>query len=218
MQNIKQYLVLSIFITGLLSACDKPKETEAESSAIDSTTQLPNKTKVEPKAEPAIETPVKKYDPEVINFEGFGPAKFGDNEESVRMSWGRPLNASKPAVGATCYYLYLDPKPEHYQEIAFMFEDGKFVRYDVDDSKWVAPGNIVVGDTLEKVLKAHAGHIQNQPHKYIEGAHTLVVTPPVIKSGEKSNASLIFETDANNIVINWRIGVSPQVYYVEGCS
>jgi len=216
MQNIKQFLVLSIFITGLLSACDKPKETETD-PATESTAQSSDHTNPAPKPDPAIETPIKTNDPEVINFEGFGPAKFGDNEESVRMSWGRPLIASKPAVGATCYYLYLDPKPEHQQQIAFMFEDGKFVRYDVDDPKWVAPGNIVVGDTMAKVLQAHAGHVQNQPHKYIEGAHTLVVTP-VVKSGEKSNASLIFETDANNLVINWRIGVSPQVYYVEGCS
>jgi len=216
MQNIKQFLVLSILITGLLSACDKPKEAETD-PATESTAQSDH-TNAAPKSDPAIEVPIKTNDPEVINFEGFGPAKFGGNEESVRMSWGRPLTASKPAVGATCYYLYLDPKPEHQQQIAFMFEDGKFVRYDVDDPKWVAPGNITVGDTMAKVLQAHAGHVQNQPHKYIEGAHTLVVTPPVSKSGEKSSASLIFETDANSLVINWRIGVSPQVYYVEGCS
>lgn len=217
MQNIKQFLVLSIFITGLLSACDKPKEIQTD-TATESTAQSSDHTNATPKPNPAIEPPIKTNDPKVINFEGFGPAKFGDNEESVRMSWGRPLTASKPAVGATCYYLYLDPKPDTHQQIAFMFEDGKFVRYDVDDPKWVAPGNIVVGDTIAKVLQAHAGHVQNQPHKYIEDAHTLVVTPTVLSSSQKSNASLIFETDANNLVINWRIGVSPQVYYVEGCS
>lgn len=218
MQKFRPYIVLSLFIAGLFSACDKPSKNEVES-----TTQSSGNTSTVPKSEPAIEAPINKNNPKVINFAGFGPAKFGDNEESVRMSWGRPLTASKPAEGATCYYLYLDPKPENHQEIAFMFEDGKFVRYDIDDPKWVAPGNIVVGDTMEKVLKAHAGHIQNQPHKYIEGAHTLVVTPGEIKlgeakPGEKSNASLIIETDAKNIVTNWRIGVSPQVYYVEGCS
>lgn len=217
MQNFSQYLVLVLFMTGLLSACNQPKESATESIATESSKQSSNNTAALQKVEPATETPTKNYDAEVINFAGFGPAKFGDNEESVRISWGRPLNASKPAVGATCYYLYLDPKPKVHQEIAFMFEDGKFVRYDIDDPKWVAPGNIVVGETMEKVLKAHVGHIQNHPHKYIEGAHTLVVTP-VSTSNQKSNAILIFETDANNIVTNWRIGVSPQVFYVEGCS
>lgn len=223
MKNFSQSVVLTLLMAGLLSACDKPQESATESTALESAKQSSNNTAVSPKVEPAIETPLKKYDAEVINFAGFGPAKFGGSEESVRMSWGRPLKASEPAVGATCYYLYLDnvnleSAPKHHQEIAFMFEDGKFVRYDIDDPKWVAPGNIVVGDAMEKVLEAHAGHIQNQPHKYIEGAHTLVVTPPVSTSSQKSNASLIFETDAKGIVINWRIGVSPQVYYVEGCS
>lgn len=214
MQNIKQFLVLIIFITGFISACDKPKQAETESSA-----QTQNKTEIVPTANPKIETPVKVNDAEVINFAGFGPAKFGDNEESVRMSWGHPLEAGKPAVGATCYYLTIDPKPEDRRGITFMFEDAKFVRYDVDDPKWVAPGNIVVGDKLTDVLQAHAGHVDNQPHKYIEGAHTLVVTPTKTATENKpSSARLIFETDANNIIINWRIGVSPQVYYVEGCS
>ena len=213
MQSFSQYVVFTLLMTGFLSACNQPKEFATESTA-----QTPNNTEIVPKAEPTIETPVNNNDPEVINFAGFGPAKFGDNEELVRMSWGRPLIASEPAVGATCYYLYLDPKPKNNQEIAFMFEDGKFVRYDIDDPKWAAPGNIVVGDTIEKVLEAHAGHIQNQPHKYIEGAHTLVVTPPVSTSSQKSNASLIFETDAKGIVTKWRIGLSPQAHYVEGCS
>lgn len=210
MQLSSKYIALTLLITGLLSACDKAKESVTEPAA-----QSPNSNSVNP----ATNLPEKKYDAEVINFEGFGPAKFGDNEELVRMSWGRPLSAGKPAVGATCYYLHLDPMPKPHQGIAFMLEDGEFVRYDIDDSKWVAPGNIVVGDTLAMVMQAHAGHVENQPHKYIDGAHTLVVTPTKSGSENKpSSARLIFETDANNIVINWRIGVEPQVYYVEGCS
>ncbi len=228
MQRSRKYIALTLLMTGLLSACDKAKESVTnpaeQSTGSNSAEATPNTSA----------TPEKNYDAEVINFEGFGPAKFGGNEESVRMSWGHPLNASKPAVGATCYYLYLDtldlnaknlnsgnldarPKPQ--QGIAFMLEDGEFVRYDIDDSKWVAPGNIVVGDTMATVMQAHAGHVENQPHKYIDGAHTLIVTPTKIGSESKpSSARLIFETDASNTVINWRIGVEPQVYYVEGCS
>jgi hypothetical protein len=216
MQRSSRYIVFTLLITGLLSACDKAKQPATELAAQSTNS---NGTEAMPGTNPATDLPEKNYDATVINFEGFGPAKFGSNEESVRMSWGRPLEASKPAVGATCYYLYLDPKPEAHQGIAFMFEDGQFVRYDIDDPKWVAPGNIVVGDTLATVMQAHAGHVENQPHKYIDGAHTLVVTPDKAESENKpSNARLIFETDANNIVINWRIGVEPQVYYVEGCS
>lgn len=213
MPRPSKYIVFTLLFTGLLSACDKAKEKE-------SVTEPAAQTSSSNGANPTKNLPEKKLnDPKVINFEGFGPAKFGDKEESVRMSWGRPLSASKPAMGATCYYLHLDPKPEHHQQIAFMFEDGGFVRYDIDDPKWVAPGNIVVGDTMATVMEAHAGQIENQPHKYIEGAHTLVVTPTKTGPENKPGSThLIFETDANNTVINWRIGVEPQVYYVEGCS
>ncbi|MES2499661.1 MAG: hypothetical protein V4570_03935 [Pseudomonadota bacterium] len=199
------YLMSALSMCCALSACDNQPSVEP----------------IKPQSEPELtnKTSQKNHDAEVINFAGFGPAKFGGNEESVRMSWGRPLNASKPVAGATCYYLYLDPKPEPQQEIAFMLEDGQFVRYDVDHPKWIAPGNIVVGDTMTKVVQAHAGRIENQPHKYIEGAHTLIVTPTEVESDNKlSSTRLIFETDANDIVINWRIGVAPQVYYVEGCN
>lgn len=134
-------------------------------------------------------------------------------KESVRMSWGRPLNASKPALGATCHYLYMENMLEPLRGVTFMLEDRQFVRYDVSDTQQVAPGDIVVGDSAASVLQAHAGHVENQPHKYIEGAHTLVVTPV-----EQTNARLIFETDANDTIVNWRIGVPPQIYYVEGCS
>jgi hypothetical protein len=199
--RIESALLVSLLSISLL-ACDKAKEPPIE-PPLPSTGKLVN---------PAI-IQTKHYNADIINFDGFGPAKFGSNEESVRMSWGRPLNASKPAVGATCYYLYTGALPEQQQDIAFMLEDGHFVRYDVGDTKQVAPGDIVVGDSAASVMKAHAGHVENQPHKYIQGAHTLVVTPV-----EQTHARLIFETDANDTIVNWRIGVPPQIYYVEGCS
>lgn len=158
-----------------------------------------------------------RHNPAIIKFEGFGLATFGSNEEAVRQAWGRPLLASKPASGATCYYLYKEVLPQlsntHQRGIAFMMEDGEFVRFDVDDTSQVAPGNIMVGESMASVQVAHAGNVDTQPHKYIEGAHTLVVS-----AINHPNARLIFEIDGQNTVINWRIGVTPQVYYVEGCS
>ena len=200
--RIESALLVSLLSMSLL-ACDKAKEPPI----------VPPPLPPMPSTGSLANLVNKHYNADIINFDGFGPAKFGSNEESVRMSWGRPLNASKPAIGATCYYLYMDKLPEHQQGIAFMLEDGQFVRYDVGDTKQVAPGDIVVGDSAASVMQAHAGHVENQPHKYIQGAHTLVVTPV-----EQTNARLIFETDANDTIVNWRIGVPPQVYYVEGCS
>ena len=161
-------------------------------------------------AEPALGA--HKNDPAVVNFAGFGPAHFGDDEEHVRMAWGYPLVSGKPAAGSTCYYLAMDPPPENGRGIRFMMEEGKFVRYDVDVPLHVAPGDIVVGDDGEAVRKAFAGRIDEQPHKYVEGGRTLTVS--ALYGGA---AKLVFEIDAAGKVGNWRIGVPPQVYYVEGC-
>lgn len=198
--RIESALLVSLLSMSLL-ACDKAKEPPI-------VPPMPSTDSIA-----IANNPIKKYNANIINFNGFGPAKFGSNEKSVRMSWGRPLVASKPALGATCHYLYMENMLEPLRGVAFMLEDGQFVRYDVGDTQQVAPGDIVVGDSAVSVMQAHAGHVENQPHKYIEGAHTLIVTPD-----EQTNARLIFETDANDTIVNWRIGVPPQIYYVEGCS
>ena len=131
-----------------------------------------------PETVPAVaETPVAVNDPEVINFQGFGPAKFGGNEESVRMSWGRPLNAAKPAEGSTCLYLNPETLPDAKRGIGFMLEEGKFVRYDIDDASQIAPGNFKVGDEAANIKAAFAGRIEEAPHKYLPKGFTLTVTP-----------------------------------------
>ena len=155
---------------------------------------------------------VRRNDPAVINFEGFGPAQFGDDQESVRIAWGRPLEAGEPAPGSTCHYLVPDPPMPGEGGIAFMIEDGKFVRYDVDDPSVAAPGDIVIGETAEEVIAAFPDNVDIQPHKYEQGATYFVVTSP-----EGADARLIFEMNPVGRVVRWRIGVPPQVHYVEGC-
>lgn len=161
---------------------------------------------------PAASAPAN--DPAVINFEGFGPAKFGADEEQVRMSWGRPLKGEPdPTDGpGPCYYLSMDPPAED-GGIAFMIEGSRFVRYDVYSVIHVAPGDFTVGARADDVLAKFAGRVEAMPHKYVEGARYLVVTPE-----QGGDARLVFEVDPDGLVTTWRIGLLPQVMYVEGCS
>lgn len=201
--SLINYPIILTIALAALTACDKKEELPTEPPR-------PTTQSVPADLNDASKNRQFKFNP--AGFNGFGPAKFGGNEEDIRMSWGRPLKASKPPKGMSCYYLYSDTMP-HQRGVSFMLEDGRFVRYDVHDPRQTAPGNIVVGDSTSAIMQAYAGHVHNQPHKYIEGAHTLIVTPP-----QATKARLIFETDANDKVIEWRVGVPPQVYYVEGCS
>ncbi len=154
------------------------------------------------------------HDPSVVRWDGFGAADFGEGEEAVRMSWGRPLTAGEPAEGASCYMLFQDPQPPEGRGIAFMFEDDGFRRYEVDVepliTAHVAPGDISVGDEADAVTAAF-DDVEEAPHKYVEGGRTLSVDAP------QGDTRLVFETDADGRIASWRIGQTPQVDYVEGC-
>ena len=54
--------------------------------------------------------------------------------------------------------------------------------------------------------------IEQQNHKYVEGGHYL-------RAGADSGEGVVvFETGADDVVTEWRVGLPPQVDYVEGCS
>lgn len=147
----------------------------------------------------------------VIGYHGFGPARFGDDEEAVRISWGRPLEKSGSEPDH-CAYLLPEPRQAP-PGIAFMLVDGRFARYDIDTPRYTAPGGGVVGDDTATLRALHGERIAVQPHKYVDGGAVWVVTPP-----DGGAARLIFEIDAQGQVSRWRVGVPPGVFFVEGCS
>ena len=158
------------------------------------------------------------HDPTIVRWTGFGPADFGATDEEVRIAWGWPLQAAGPAEGSTCYELVQEPRPEEADGVAFLFEEGGFRRYEVAIqpliAAHVAPGDIAVGDRAEAVFEAFED-AEDGPHKYESDWRTVTIPAP---DGEaEADTSLVFEIDGDGIVRNWRIGLEPQVSYVEGC-
>ena len=92
-----------------------------------------------------------------------------------------------------------------------MVEDGKFVRVDVGNDKEIAPGGGKKGMSADEIGKLYAGRVEIQPHKYEQGAKVLRVS-------DAGGGVLVFETSSDGKVARWRVGVPPQVDYVEGCS
>ena len=199
--------VLSVALVLALTACGPRETAPAPAAPADATAAVPTPTPA-----PVAAVAAGKNDPAVINFAGFGPATFGTDEEHVRQAWGRPLVAGTPAEGSSCYLLTMDPAPEPGKGIRFLFEDGGFARYEINDAQFAAPGDIVVGAQASDVMTKFAGRITEQPAKYLEGAKTLIVTPE-----DGGDARLMFDVDPAGIVTAWRIGMPPQIYYVEGC-
>ncbi len=147
---------------------------------------------------------------DTIAFTGFGPAAFGADEETVRMAWGKALEGA-PDQPDGCYVLLPAPRGEPPYPVGFMFEGGKFSRIDVRTDAIAAPGGGTLGMSADDIVRLYPG-AQTTPHKYVEGARMLRV-----KDSAGSSSALVFETDANGVVVAWRIGVPPQVDYVEGC-
>jgi hypothetical protein len=178
--------------------------------------------------DPALDEPVEEVPPatapdaaaalapRVADFSGFGPAPFGAEAEALQLAWGGPLeggaqDGADQAAGG-CHYLFPQPRPVQGYGTGFMIEGGRFVRVDVDDPAATAPGGGRIGMAGPEIAALYPGRVEQRPHKYVEGASYLRVTR------EGSDTVLLFETDAGGVVQEWRIGLPPQVDYVEGCS
>ncbi|HSD16202.1 MAG TPA: lectin [Thermomonas sp.] len=149
-----------------------------------------------------------------ITFKGFGPANFGATAEEVRMAWGGDLGDARPSEPGGCYYLIPQPVGADGYRTAFMIEGDKFARIDVRRDDVAAPGGGKVGMTRAQVAALYT-RIEEQPHKYTHGQYLRV------KDAAGGNGVLVFEADGKGDdarVTAWRIGVPPQVDYVEGCS
>ena len=148
-----------------------------------------------------------------IGYAGFGPAEFGADEEAVRIAWGKELKADAPSEPGGCYYLFPQPDPQGGYGVAFMIEGDKFARIDVDSADIAAPGGGRIGMGADEINERYAGRVEARKHKYVDGAQYLRVSAP-----RRGNGVLVFETDAAGTITGWRIGVPPQVDYVEGCA
>ena len=155
---------------------------------------------------PGVEGPA----PGAIGFEGFGPARFGDPAEAVRQAWDGDLGEERPMERGGCHYLVPRPLRGEGDGIAFMIEGDRFVRIDVRDPAITAPGGARVGLAGDEVRALYPG-VEALPHKYDPAGG-------VLRVGGPGGGVLVMELDGDGRVDAWRIGVPPQVDYVEGCS
>ncbi len=215
-------MIAALALTAVLAACGReesndtgtPPQTPPDAPATPTpATPAPAVAEQPPAVPPDDESATPAGTDGPTGFHGFGPARFGDDAESVRIAWGRPLAFDRElAPGDVCAYLQPDPAQQAGAGIAFMIEDGRFVRYDVSTPDYEAPGGGRVGMQRQALESRYQGRFGLGPHKYIEGGHYLRVAGP-----EGSDSALVFELDSSGQASEWRIGLPPPVDYVEGC-
>jgi hypothetical protein len=191
---------LAVACSVLMSACGSADQS---TPAVSSPAKADAATVEKPATKPAADTTT------LARYDGYGDMRFGMDDAAFKQAWAGELNSAAPAPGATCVI----KRPvwvKAPRDFGFMFEGGRFVRYDVGTAKEEAPGGGKVGMTKAAVQVLY-GSIEAQPHKYVDGAEYLRVRAP------HGDALLVFETDAAGKVTRWHVGVPPQVDYVEGC-
>ncbi|UOV00626.1 lectin [Pseudoxanthomonas mexicana] len=206
---MKSLLPLVMAVT-LLSACQR--DPAAAPATEPQTTATATPMAEAPAPTPAADDTAAPAGPvSQASFLGYGDMKLGSTVDEARAAWGGELNGA-PMEGTTCHYLW--PKwISRPADFAFMMEDGRFVRYDVGTDKETAPGGGKVGMSVEELQKLYSGALKASPHKYTQGGQYLSMD-----AGDVAPTRLVFEVDAAGKVTSWRVGLSPQVEYVEGCS
>ena len=192
------------------AAIEKPGSAGSADSGVTAKPETPQ-TVPAPTTETPSDTGATPSGIAQASFTGYGDMRLGSTVEEAKAAWGGELKG-KPSEGSTCYYL--TPKwVTTPSDFAFMAENGKFVRYDVGTDKEAAPGGGKVGMGVEELQKLYNNALQSTPHKYVQGGSNLSVAASGV-----APSKLIFETDATGKVSAWRVGLVPQVDYVEGCS
>lgn len=147
-------------------------------------------------------------------MDGYGTLDFGMSAEEAHAGWnGNPLEPAGQVDDPMACHLLVPAGQPSPPELAFMFEDDLFVRYSVASKEITAPGGGRVGMDEAALQGLYGRSLQVMPHKYVEGGKVLL-------SREDAGglpSQLAFELDADGRVTAWRVGMAPQVGYMEGC-
>jgi len=203
-----------------LAACSRDPEPAADASATpaEGTVMAPATMPADPDLAPASPADVRSDSP--ARLDGFGAVPLGAPIDQVRARFGEPLQGlATDAKGAPlaaddgnedCYYL----RPEKRNPAGpwFMIEGRKLVRYDVRGTGIVAPGGGRVGMTLGELQQLYPERADVTPDKYEPAAQHLRVRPQ-----QEGQGIIDFALDTDGKVGSWRVGLPPQVDYVEGC-
>lgn len=228
MTAIHRSVRLTVLPAGLLlalslTACERPApptappEAEAAEPALPTEAPPPITDAGTPPINPAPSgTPpaTTPDDPaQLARWDGYGDMKFGMDAAAMRTAWGGEFQGGPlPEEGPDSCYFFSPVGQATQADLAFMLEGGKFVRYGAESPRVVAPGGGKTGMTAAEIEALYPGRIETSPHKYVPRGKYLTIAAP------DGATKLVFEADDAGRITDWRLGVEPQVGYVEGCS
>ncbi|MCC6431224.1 MAG: hypothetical protein IT354_09965 [Gemmatimonadaceae bacterium] len=198
MTNVRPLVAGVLAAAAALSACaDRPAST-ADTSAVEVAATPPRDSG-------AIATTAYVY----VSDYGVGDLRAGMTlEQAQRIA--ADLKPIARTDSTECSYLDWPSAPPG---VLVMYDGGRIARFDIDSAGVRTAAGAQVGDSEARVDSLYAGRVTTTPHKYTDG-HYLTVTPP---RAADSLFRLVFEAEGGTIT-RYRVGIMPQVQYVEGCS
>lgn len=197
--------VLALGIALALGGCDRTAETPSR----DAEAAVPAPAEATPAVTAAPAAPTAPVASGPARLDGYGPLRLGSTLDEVRADWKDPLQGEVPDD----YCHALRPQGTQADDVILMIEGRRLVRYDVRNDRIIAPGGGKVGMSLGQLQTLYPDRGDVTAHKYDEKGHNLRVRPAA-----EGGAIVNFEINGDGNVTAWRVGTTPQVDYVEGCS
>jgi hypothetical protein len=142
----------------------------------------------------------------VLREDGIGPAKIGMSLAQLNaVLHERFSTPTEEWESKECFYV----KPSRHPHIAFMIEDGRVTRIDVDAAGISTSTGVQVGDPESRALKVYGSKLKVEPAQYTDG-HYLTAR------SSDGHFGIRFETN-NSKIESFYSGRYESIQYVEGC-
>lgn len=141
-------------------------------------------------------------------LDGFGPLKLGIDMTAAGQAWPGVFDSLPRMAEGICFHA----NPAGLPYFSLMFDDGKFVRYDASSDDLVAPGGGKRGMREAQLQALYRNALRAAPHRFVKGGKYLSLDASGV-----APSRLVFETDAQGVVSEWRVGLRPHADYTEGC-
>lgn len=169
----------------------------------------PERPAPRPTPEPEPE-PLSSRSPVVID--GIGAVRVGMTIAQAEAAAGIPIRSAGDSPSESCRYF----EPQGIEGLAFMVTEGRIARVDVvRGSRITTLSGAGIGNTQAEIEAMYPGQIEVSPHEYVPGGHYLTFVP---NDAADRNYRLVFETNENGVVTQFRSGKLSEVTWVEGCA
>jgi len=140
---------------------------------------------------------------------GLGPVFMGDTLEVVTEKIGVALDPDEAGNEVCRYYAAPGGPPG----VAFMISFGRVSRIDISDPSTITTrSGAGIGSTKDEIVALFGQRIVVSPHPDTDGEYLTFVP-----ADEGSNLRVVFETNTEGVVTQYRTGQLPEVDYTPGC-